>query len=202
MVVLYIFLALAVLSLIFWQHIRVAFSRISTFKEIKRICDENKIDIKLMNSSYFLAKNKNDSFDFILKVADTVIPVKFYSALSRSASLQIDATGKACIRDVYRKPLSRSGKREVKVIKKYTRLPSMKIKKNIISKKYTYFPIFLSVPEFSSVKVMISDGKFVDIHETDALVAGCRWFDKSMLISLLNLYAKRARDDRSGEKNA
>ena len=49
---------------------------------------------------------------------------------------------------------------------------------------------------------MNKEGKFIDIHETDALVSGCRWFDKSMLVSLLALYAKRARAQKDGEKGA
>ena len=198
----YLFFTLFLLVLIFWQYIRVSLSRVRLFRKIKALCEENGIAVKLINGSYFLAKNTNDSFDFLLKVGNTVIPVKFYSALTKTSVALIDPSGKICIRDYYRKALSKSGKREGKVIKKYAKLPSMKIKKNIISKNYTWYPVFLNEPAFSSVKVSDKSGEVREIEETDALVAGCRWLDRDTLVSLLVLYATRARDEAKKDTNA
>lgn len=191
MVVWYIILLLAVLCLIFWQYIRAAISRMATYHEVKRICHANKIDIKLMNSSYAISKNKNDGFDFILKIGNTVLPVKFYSALSTRDTAYIDPRGRVCVRGIYRKPLSRSGRPEGQAVKRFYKLPSMKIRKDIISKNYTIYPVFLNEPPFKSVRLIDKAGKNVDIFDTNGVVTGCRWLDKDVFISLIYAYASK-----------
>ena len=191
MVVWYIILLLAVLCLIFWQYIRAALARIRTYTFIKKVCNANKIDIKLMNASYFAAKNKNDGFDFILKIGNTVLPVKFYSALSTRDTAYIDPRGRVCVRGIYRKPLSRSGRPEGQGVKRFYKLPSMKIRKDIISKDFTIYPVLLNEPAFKAVKRVDKDGKTTDLYDTNGVVAGCRWLDKNTFFSLVVAYAKK-----------
>jgi hypothetical protein len=191
MVVWYIILLLAVLSLIFWQYIRAALARIRTYRFIKKVCVANKIDIKLMNGSYAVSKNKNDGFDFILKIGNTVLPVKFYSALSTRDTAYIDPRGRVCVRGIYRKPLSRSGRPEGQAVKRFYALPSMKIRKDMISKNYTVYPVFLNEPAFKAVKLLDKAGKTTDIFDTNGVVAGCRWLDKDTLISLIAAYVRK-----------
>lgn len=194
MIILYVLLLIVILAAVFWQYVRVFFSRVLTLLKIEKLCRENEIAFKLINNSYAFAKNNSDSFDFLLRVGDTVIPVKFYSALSKKSVLTIDRSGKACISEAYRKPLSRSNKKEASIVKKYTRLPNMKIKKNMISKKYTCIPIFLNEPEFHSVRVLVEGGKPRDIHDESSLVGGCNWFDRDTFTSLLMLYGEKERE--------
>ena len=200
MIIWYTVLLIGVLSLIFWQYIGAALSRIATYREIKRLCQAGKIDIKLMNGSYFTAKNKNDGFDFILKIGNTVLPVKFYSALSTRDTAYIDPRGKVCVRGTYRKPLSRSGRPEGQAVKRFYRLPSMKIRKDFISKKYTIYPVFLNEPPFRSVKLVDKLGRSTDLYDTSGIVAGCRWLDKETFISLVYAYASK-RKDQTDENN-
>ncbi len=191
MIIWYIILLLAVLSLIFWQYIRAAISRIITYREVKKICQAGKIDIKLMNGSFAFAKNKNDGFDFILKIGNTVLPVKFYSALSTRDTAYIDPRGRVCVRGIYRKPLSRSGRAEGQAVKRFYRLPSMKIRKDIISKEYKIYPVFLNEPPFKSVKLVDKAGKTTDIFDTSGVVAGCRWLEKETFLSLIMASVKK-----------
>lgn len=191
MVVWYIILLLAVLSLIFWQYIRAALARIRTYRFIKKVCVANKIDIKLMNGSYAVSKNKNDGFDFILKIGNTVLPVKFYSALSTRDTAYIDPRGRVCVRGIYRKPLSRSGRPEGQAVKRFYTLPSMKIRKDIIAKEYTTYPVFLNEPAFKAVRLVDRSGKSTDIYDTNGVVAGCRWLDKETFLSLIYAYARK-----------
>ena len=195
MVVWYIILLIAVLCLIFWQYIRAAISRIAAYREIRRICNENDIDIKLLNSSYAISKNKNDSFDFILKIGNTVLPVKFYSALSTRDTAYIDPRGRVCVRGIYRKPLSRSGRLERQGVNRFYKLPSMKLRKDIISKEYVVYPVFLNEPAFSAVKVVDKGGKNTDILDTNGIVAGCRWLDRDTLLSLIYAYSQKKKSE-------
>jgi len=187
---------------VFWQYLRAAAFRIITYLKIKKICRAGKIDIKLMKKGFAFSKNKNDSFDFILKIGNTVLPVKFYSALSTRDTAYIDRRGKVCVRGIYRKPLSRTGKPAWRPVNRFYRLPSMRIRKDIISKNYKIYPVFLNEPAFKTVKVVERPGKSVDINETNLVVAGCRWLDKDTFISLIYAYAAKKEKDASGEKTA
>ena len=200
MVFVYIFLLSLLLFRVFWQYLRAAAFRTVTYLRIKKICRAGKIDIKLMNKNFAFSRNKNDGFDFILKIGNTVLPVKFYSALSTRDTAYIDSRGRVCVRGIYRKPLSRSGKPEIRPVNRFYKLPLMKIRKDIISKNYKIYPVFLNEPVFKAVKVVDKAGKTADINETNLVVAGCRWLDKKTFISLIYAYASK-REKQTNENS-
>ena len=132
MFILYILILLGLLSIVMFPYERVAVCRIRAVRKIAVLCRERDINFKVINHLYPFSRNKNSTFDFIIRIDNTVIPVKFFSATERKTTMILDNSGKICIAGKYRDPLSRSMEKQFKTVKRYDSLPVMKISKKII----------------------------------------------------------------------
>lgn len=191
MVILYLLLVLCLAALVAYPYERVALKRFLTVRKIARLCKERNIKFKVINRAYPFSKNKRNEFDCILRIGKTVIPVKFFSAVDTEATIILDSSGKICIRRAYREPLCRDKKRKDRVIKKYGRLPSMKIGKSIVGDRYTCFPVFLNEPRFASVLKRDEKGNISDFYDGSSKIAGCNFIDSDTLPALISLYTDR-----------
>lgn len=185
----YCLLLLILAGLILSPYISVAIGRFVTLHKISKLCREKEISFKVMNAFYPFSPNKRDRFDFIMRIGNTVIPVKFFSATDRSSTLIIARTGKICIARAFGMPFSRDGRKRKKIIKKYGSIPTLKIEKNIIGQKFTRFPMILNEPSFAFVRRIDENGKNVDLYSTSARVGGCTFTDSSTLIDLICAYS-------------
>lgn len=201
MIFLYLLLLLLILSLELWQYERVAIKRACTLIRVKRLCKKKSIKFKLINPFFAFSKNSRDEFDFMLKIGKTVIISKFYSALDTHSIAMIEPTGKICVKRKVREPLLREEKRKYRIVQEISSLPSMKAKKDMISKRYTCFPVILNEPEFSSLVIKEPSGELKEVFDSNILVGGCRWLDANTFISLIEVYSEDNGEPAQNNKN-
>ena len=190
MIVIYFLLLLSLLALAALPYERVALGRIFVVRKIKKLCCERDIKFMVINRAYPIVRNKKNEFDFVFRIDNTVVPVKFFSSTDKNSTLLLDRAGKICIVSRYRKPLSLDGKLQVKTVKKYGRLPNMKINKKIIGERNTCFPVFLNEPTFSRVLFRNEGGEISNFYDGNDRVAGCNFMDKTILAELISMKEK------------
>ncbi len=190
MIIIYLIVFLCIISLLLMPYEKVLLGRIFTVLSIKRICREKEFDFKIINRSYMFFSNKNNEFDFIIKVKNTVIPVKFFSAKERDSTIILSQSGNICIRKKYTETFSRDGRKKVKNIDTKGKLPSMKIRRDIIGERYTCFPVLLNEPEYRTVLIREPSGNICNFFDKNSKIAGCHWLDKNTFEALLVSYTK------------
>ena len=188
MLVLYILTLLLVISLVLWPYEKIVASRIITVSKIAKRCRKRGINFKVLNRAYPFSKNTRDEFDFILRIGNTVIPVKFFSSSWGKSAVVLDPSGKICTFRKYVMPLSRDGKKKIKTVKNYQKMPNMKISKKIIGDRYRCFPIFLNEPRFESVLYRNADGTVSNFYEGAYKIAGCNFMDGEVFGELIGAY--------------
>ena len=188
MLIIYILILLSLAALVAIPYERVALGRISAIRKIKKLCRARDINFMVINRAYPITLNKKNEFDFIFRIDKTVVPVKFFSATEKNSTILFDRSGKICTVSQYKKPLSRNGKAQVKTVKRYGKLPNMKINKKIVGERNTCFPVILNEPKFSKVLFRDEKGQISDFYDGDHLVAGCNFMDKTVLSELISMY--------------
>ena len=191
MIVGYILLLICVVSLIIWPYERIAFKRILTVHRIARICDKRGIKFRVLNRAYFLSSNQSNKFDFILRIEKTVIPVKFFSAVDKNATIILSQSGKISKRSKVRDPFGRGKNKNYRSIEKTSELPYMRIEKKIIGERFKSFPIFLNEPSFETIFFMDDKGEISEFYDVSKQVAGCNFVDGKTFEELLTLYTER-----------
>lgn len=194
MVIAYLLLLFLLITLVLWQYERVALCRISALRRIRKICRERNIKFKVLNHTYFFSSNKNNKFDFILRIEKTVIPVKFFSAVDKRATVILDQAGKIHIRKKVRELLSQTGKANYQLWEKTETLPYMRIEKKIIGEKMKCFPIFLNEPPYETIFFADADGQISEFYDVSKQVAGCNFADSKTFEDLLALYIDKEED--------
>ena len=188
MLIIYFLILLSVLSLVLMPYERVALGRIFAVRKIKKLCRERDINFKIINRAYPITRNKKSEFDFIFRIYKTVVPVKFFSATDKNSTVLLDRSGKTCTARQYKKSLSRDGSIPLKTVKKYGRLPNMRINRKIVGERNTCFPVFLNEPKFSRVLFRNERGEISDFYDGNHRVAGCSFMDKDLLLDLISVY--------------
>ena len=188
MLIIYFLILLSVLSLVLMPYKRVALGRIFAVRKIKKLCRERDINFKIINRAYPITRNKKSEFDFIFRIDKTVVPVKFFSATDKNSTVLLDRSGKTCTARQYKKSLSRDGSIPLKTVKKYGRLPNMRINRKIVGERNTCFPVFLNEPKFSRVLFRNERGEISDFYDGNHRVAGCSFMDKDLLLDLISVY--------------
>lgn len=191
MFILYILILLVLLSIVLFPYENVAICRIKAVRRIAALCRERNINFKVINPAYPFSKNKRNQFDFIIRIDNTLIPVKFFSATERKNTIILDCSGKMCIEGKYKEPLSRDGQKKISTIKRYDSLPTMKISKKIIGKRYRCFPVFLNEPAFERVLFRDKSGNISNFYDGTHLAAGCNFVDRNVLADLIEMYKSR-----------
>ena len=193
-IIAYLVLLIALVSLILGQYIRVALCRILTLRRIRKICSERNIKFKVLNHTYFFSSNNRDKFDFILRIGKTVIPVKFFSAVDKKATVILEQSGNIHIRKKVRQLLGKNGKAEYRLLENTKALPSMMIEKRIIGEKMKCFPIFLNEPPYETIFFADANGEVSEFYDVSNRVAGCNWADSKTFKDLIMLYINREDD--------
>ena len=188
MIVIYFLILLVLLALVAIPYERVVFGRIAVVRKIKKLCRERDINFMVINRAYPITHNKKNEFDFIFRIDKTVIPVKFFSATDKNSTILLDSSGKICTVSQYKKPLSQDGNIQIKTVKKYGKLPNMKINKKMIGERNTCFPVILNEPKFSRVLFRNERGEISDFYDGNHRVAGCNFMDKTVLSELISIY--------------
>ncbi len=191
MFVIYILIFLGILSVVLLPYERVAICRIRAVRRIAALCRERNINFKVINPAYPFSKNTRNEFDFIIRIDNTLIPVKLFSATETKTTMILDCSGKICIEGRYREPLSRHGQKKITTIKRYDSLPTMKISKKIIGKRYRLFPVFLNEPAFERVLFRDKCGNISNFYDGAHQVAGCSFVHRGVLADLIEVYKNR-----------
>ena len=191
MFVIYFLIFLALLSIVLLPYERVAICRIRAVRRIAALCRARNINFKVINPAYPFSKNSRNEFDFIIRVNNTLIPVKLFSATERKTTMILDHSGKICMVRKYREPLSRDGKKKISTVKTYDSLPAMKISKRIVGERFRCFPVFLNEPAFGMVLFKDNLGNVSNFYDGAHKVAGCNFVDSSVLADLIEMYRTR-----------
>ena len=191
MLVLYIIILFFTLFAVLFPYERVAVSRIRAVRRIAALCRARHINFKVINRAYPFSKNKRNEFDFIIRIDKTLIPVKLFSATNKKSTIILDASGKTCVVEKIREPLSRDGKAKTTTSKKYGRLPNMKISKKIVGQRFRCFPVFLNEPSFERVLFKDNLGNVTNFYDGTHEVAGCNFVDRGVLADLIEVYKSR-----------
>lgn len=178
MAFLYLLVLFAIIGLLALPYEKIIIKRIIITKKIRKICNSNDIKFKVINRFYPFSKNTRDKFDFLMRIGNTVYPIKLYSARNPSATLVIDPSGDAIVREKVREPLSRDGKRSNKILERKIIVPKMKIKSNTISKRFECVPIYLNEPSYSTVLISDGQGSYESSSKRNIRICGCYWMDK------------------------
>ena len=186
MLIIYFLILLSLFALVALPYERVVLGRIAVVRKIKKLCCERDINFMVLNRTYPIAHNNKNEFDFIFRIDNTVVPVKLFSANDKNSIILLDSSGKMCTVSKYKKPLSRDGKPQVKTVKKYGRMPNMKINKKIIGERNTCFPVCLNEPSFSKVLFRNERGEISSFYDGNYRVAGCNFMDKTVLSELIS----------------
>lgn len=194
MIIAYLVLLILLVCLILWQYIRVMFCRILTLRRIRKICSERNIKFKVLNHTYFFSSNNRDKFDFILRIGKTVIPVKFFSAVDKKATVILEQAGNIHIRKKVRQLLGKNGKAEYRLLENTKPLPSMMIEKRIVGEKMKCFPMFLNEPPYETIFFADARGEVSEFYDVSNRVAGCNWADSKTFEDLIMLYINREED--------
>ena len=181
MLLFYILLLLLVLSLVLWPYERVMLERIITVFKISRLCRKRDIKFKVLNRVYPFSFNTSNEFDFILRIDKTVIPVKFLSSTWGGSTVIFDHSGRMCTVRKYVMPLSRDEKKKIKTVKKYQKIPNMRISKKIIGERFRCFPIFLNAPSFENVLYRDERGNISSFYDGAHKILGCNLVDFDVL---------------------
>ena len=187
MFALYIFVFLLIFAIVLFPYERVAFCRIKAVRKIAALCKERNINFKIMNRVYPFSKNKRNEFDFIIRIDNTLIPVKLFSATDKKSTIILESSGKMCIMEKHIEPLSRDGKKKVTSIKNYGRMPNMKISKKIVGERYRCFPVILNEPSFCKVLFRDASGNVSNFYDGAHEIAGCNFVDRGVLADLIEI---------------
>ena len=185
---LYLFVILLIASLVGWQYERIVIARIITVLNVKKLCRKRKIKFVLTNKSYPFSNNQKNTFDFILKIGRTVIPVKFFSAVSKSDTIIFDKTGKICFVRRYKRAFERDRKKMAKVVKTVKKMPTMRLSKRAVSERDTCFPVFLNVPCHNKVLIRDERGNISNFYDGPNRVLGCNFIDSKTFLELIAVY--------------
>ena len=123
-----------------------------------------------------------------MRIEKTVIPVKFFSAVDKSATVILEQSGRIHIRRKVRELLGKNGKANYRLWEKTDSLPYMRIEKKIIGEKMKCFPIFLNEPPYETIFFADSDGQISEFYEVSKQIAGCNFADSRTFEDLLTLY--------------
>ena len=141
-----------------------------------------------MNRAFPFSKNKRNEFDFIIRIDNTLIPVKLFSAMDKKSTIILESSGKMCIMGKHIEPLSRDGNKKITTSKTYGRMPNMKISKKIVGQRYRSFPVFLNEPSFSKVLFRDASGNISNFYDGAHEIAGCNFVDRGVLADLIEIY--------------
>ena len=194
MIIAYLLLLLLMITLVLWQYERVVLCRILALGRIRKICRERNIKFKVLNHAYFLSSNKNNKFDFILRIEKTVIPVKFFSALDSSSCVILDQSGKIHVRRRVRELLGKDGKANYQTFERTDTLPYMRIEKKIIGERMKCFPIFLNEPPYRTVFFADAKGQISEFYDVSTQIVGCNFADSKTIEDLIILYSNTEND--------
>ena len=181
----YILILLFVLSLVLWPYEKTVLSRIITVFKISRLCRKRDIKFKVLNPAYPFSSNTRNEFDFILRIDSTVIPVRFLSSTWGRSTVILDHSGRMCTVRKYVMPLSHDGNKKIKTVKKYQKIPNMKISKRIIGERFKCFPIFLNEPSFENVLYRDERGNISSFYDGAYKIVGCNLMDFDVLKTFL-----------------
>lgn len=185
---LYLFVILCLAVLISWQYERIVITRIITVIKIKKLCSKRGIKFILINKLYPFSKNQRNEFDFVIKIGRTVVPVKFFSAISKSDTIIFDRTGKICFIKRYKKTFESDQRKMFNIVKKVKKMPVMKISKRAVSNRDTCFPVFLNAPSHNTVLLRDEKGNISNFYDGPNRVLGCNFIDCETLLSLIRVY--------------
>jgi len=185
---LYLFVILFLAALLFWQYERIAFTRVITVFKIKKLCRERGLKFKVINRVYPISKNQKNEFDFIIKIGRTVVPVKFFSAISKRDTIIFDRTGKICFIRKYKRVFDSDKKQMAKTVKTVKKMPLMRLSKKAVSERDTCFPVFLNAPSYNTVLQRDERGNIANFHDGPNRVLGCNFLDTKTFLELIRVY--------------
>ena len=184
---LYLFVIVCLAALLLWQYERVVITRILTVSGIKKLCRKRGIKFILINKTYPFSRNQKNDFDFVLKIGKTVVPVKFFSAISKSDTIIFDKTGKICFIRRYKRAFendTRSAERTVKTVKK---MPEMRLSKKLVSERESTYPVFLNAPSHTTVLFRDNTGNIRNFYDGPNRVCGCNFIDSKTFLELIRV---------------
>ncbi len=185
---LYLFVILCLGVLLSWQYERVAITRFITVLKVKKLCRERSIKFMVINKAYPFSKNQRNEFDFILRIGRTVVPVKFFSAISKSDTIIFDRTGKICFVRRYKRPFESDKRKMVKTVKTVKKMPVMRISKKAVGERDTCFPVFLNAPSHNAVLLRDERGNISNFYDGPNRVLGCNFLDSKTFLELIRVY--------------
>ncbi len=185
---LYLFVILCLAVLLSWQYERIVITRVITVIKIKKLCRERGVKFMVVNRAYPFSKNQSDKFDFILKIGRTVVPVKFFSAISKRDTIIFDRTGKICFVRRYKKPFVSDKRKMFKTVKTVKKMPVMKIGKKAVFGRDTCYPVFLNAPSHNTVLQRDERGNISNFYDGVNRVLGCNFIDCKTFLELIMVY--------------
>lgn len=183
--ILYIFVILLLLAAVFLPLERIVLKRVIFATKLRKICDKNNIKFKVINKFYAFSKNTNDKFDFLMRIGDTVFPIKYYSAKNKDSIFIITSKGKGLVRQERIDPFCRGDNKKTKIVDRAVKIPEMKIRSDMIGKKFGCEPIFLNEPSYSGIMIKNRDNMF-DVSKINYRVGPYLWLNKYEFVSMIN----------------